>query len=55
MRTKLRDHERSLFETRTHWLSMWKPFLIFLATAVFLYFAYFRMDPGGATPTLRKA
>ena len=54
MRTKLRDHERRLFETRTHWLSLWKPFLIFLATAVFLYFAYFRMDSGGATPTLRK-
>jgi len=54
MRTKLRDHERNLFETRTHWLSMWKPFLIFLAMAIFLYIAYFRMDPGGATPTLRK-
>ena len=54
MRTKLRDHEKNLFETRTHWLSMWKPFLILLAAAVFLFIAYFRMDPGGATPTLRK-
>jgi uncharacterized membrane protein YdbT with pleckstrin-like domain len=54
MRTKLRDHEHNLFETRTHWLSMWKPFLILLATMVFLYLAYLRMDPGGATPTLRK-
>jgi uncharacterized membrane protein YdbT with pleckstrin-like domain len=54
MRTKLRDHEKSLFETRTHWLSMWQPMLILLAAAVFFYIAYFRMDPGGATPVLRK-
>jgi membrane protein YdbS with pleckstrin-like domain len=54
MRSKLRDHERRLFETRTHWLSMWKPFLVFLATAVFLYFAYFWSSPGSSTPALRK-
>jgi membrane protein YdbS with pleckstrin-like domain len=54
MRTKLRDHEKKLFETRTHWLSMWKPALILLVAALFFFFAYFRMEPGGATPILRK-
>jgi membrane protein YdbS with pleckstrin-like domain len=54
MRTKLRDHERNIFQTRTHWLSMWKPLLVLLAAAAFLYAAYFRLDPGGATPVLRK-
>lgn len=55
MRTKLRDHERSIFETRTHWLSMWKPVLILLAAAAFLYVTYFRLEPSSALPLLRKA
>ncbi len=55
MRTKLRDHERSIFETRTHWLSMWKPLIVLLAAAAFLYVTIFHLESTSAQPVLKKA
>lgn len=37
MRTKLRDGERKILETRTHWVTVLRPFLVFsLAVALFV-------------------
>jgi len=55
MRTKLRDHERKLFETRTHWLTLWKVFLFLVVALIFFYIAHFRAEAGDAGHILRMA
>jgi uncharacterized membrane protein YdbT with pleckstrin-like domain len=40
MRTKLRDGERKIFETRAHWITVAKPFLVFLLAAVLLILSF---------------
>jgi len=42
MRTQLRANEQKLMETRTHWMTVVKPFLLLLlAAAVFILFRFF--------------
>lgn len=53
MRTKLRDNETILFNTRTHWLTVWKAFLILVVALAFVIAAYFVMEPGPANRTIR--
>lgn len=55
MRTKLRDHETILFNTRTHWLTVWKAFLVLLLAVGFFIAAYFMAAPGPGNKTLRLA
>lgn len=55
MRSKLRDHENSLFVTRTHWLTVWKAFVILAAAAVFVYVSFLVVKPGPSVSTLRTA
>ncbi len=55
MRTKLRDHETILFNTRTHWLTVWKAFLILLLAVGFVVLAFFVAEPGPGNKTLRTA
>ncbi len=40
MRTKLRDGERLIFETRAHWITVVKPFFVFLAAAVLFVLSF---------------
>jgi membrane protein YdbS with pleckstrin-like domain len=55
MRTKLREHETILFSTRTHWLTVWKAFVVLLAALAFVYVAFFVAEPGSANKALRLA
>lgn len=55
MRTKLRDHEEKVFETRTHWISMVRPFLFLLAAVALVILAYFVLEPGRGIMVLRWA
>ena len=55
MRTKLRDHETILFNTRTHWLTVWKAVLILLLAVGFVVLAFFVAAPGPGNKTLRMA
>lgn len=55
MRTKLRDHETILFNTRTHWLTVWKAFLVLLLAVGFFVLAHFVAEPGPANKALRLA
>jgi len=52
MRTKLRDGERKILETRTHWITNLKPFLVALLTAVLLVSDFFDLPLSG---TLRQS
>ncbi len=54
MRSKLREHERVVFKTRKHWLTVAVPALIFLAAIAFLVFAYWIAAPGLSLGTIRK-
>ena len=40
MRTKLRDGERLIFETRAHWITVVKPFFVFLAAVVLFVLSF---------------
>jgi uncharacterized membrane protein YdbT with pleckstrin-like domain len=40
MRTKLREGERLIFETRAHWISVVKPFLVLLAAVVLFVLSF---------------
>jgi uncharacterized membrane protein YdbT with pleckstrin-like domain len=40
MRTKLRDGERMIFETRAHWITVVKPFLVFLMAVVLFVLSF---------------
>jgi len=55
MRSKLRDHENSLFVTRTHWLTVWKAFIILVAATAFVYVSFLVVKPGPSVSTLRTA
>jgi membrane protein YdbS with pleckstrin-like domain len=55
MRTKLRDHENILFQTRTHWLTVWKADLLLLLGLGFVVLAFFVAAPGPGNKTLRTA
>ncbi len=55
MRTKLRDRESILFNTRTHWLTVWKAFVVLLAALAILYAAYFVVEPGPSQKPVRIA
>jgi uncharacterized membrane protein YdbT with pleckstrin-like domain len=50
MRTKLRDGERLIFETRAHWISVAGPFLVcLLAVALFVVSIVLLRNPTGLT------
>jgi uncharacterized membrane protein YdbT with pleckstrin-like domain len=54
MRTKLREGERLIFETRAHWISVVKPFLILLAAAVLFLLSFVLVRyPTGLTRTVQ--
>jgi uncharacterized membrane protein YdbT with pleckstrin-like domain len=54
MRTKLRDGERLIFETRAHWISVIKPFLVLLAAAVLFGLSFVLVKfPTGLTRTIQ--
>jgi uncharacterized membrane protein YdbT with pleckstrin-like domain len=40
MRTKLREGERKIFETRAHWITVIKPFLVFLVAIVLMVLSF---------------
>jgi len=40
MRTKLREGERLIFETRAHWISVVKPFLVLLAAVILFVLSF---------------
>jgi uncharacterized membrane protein YdbT with pleckstrin-like domain len=48
MRTKLREGERKILETRAHWITVAKPFLLFLLATVLVILSFILMkEPGG--------
>jgi len=54
MRTKLREGERLIFETRAHWISVVKPFLVLLAAAVLFVLSFVLAKvPTGLTRTVQ--
>jgi len=56
MRTKVRDGERKIMETRAHWITVAKPFLLFLLAAVLLVLSFVLMkEPGGFRSLARWA
>jgi len=40
MRTKLREGERKIFETRAHWITVIKPFLVFLLAIILMVLSF---------------
>jgi membrane protein YdbS with pleckstrin-like domain len=44
MRTKLREGERKIFETRAHWVTVIKPFLVFFLAVVLFVFAFLMIE-----------
>jgi len=44
MRTKLREGERKIFETRAHWVTVIKPFLVFFLAVVLFIFAFLMIE-----------
>ncbi len=56
MRTRLRPNEHKLLETRTHWITVVKPFLLLLlAAAVFILFQFVVHIDGDLSGILRWA
>ncbi|MDD8026796.1 MAG: PH domain-containing protein [Acidobacteriota bacterium] len=55
MRTKLREHESVLFQTRTHWLTVWQAGLLLIVALGFVYLAFVVAGPGSANKALRTA
>jgi len=47
MRTKLREGERKALETRTHWITVVKPFFMFLLAGFLFILAFFLIKEGG--------
>jgi len=47
MRTKLRDGERKILETRTHWITNLKPFLYAILAAALLVSSFFELPLSG--------
>lgn len=54
MRTKLREGERMIFETRAHWITVVKPFLVLFAAAVLFLLSFVLVRyPTGLTRTVQ--
>jgi uncharacterized membrane protein YdbT with pleckstrin-like domain len=47
MRTKLREGEEKVLETRTHWITVAKPFFVFLIAVVLLVLSFFLIKERG--------
>jgi uncharacterized membrane protein YdbT with pleckstrin-like domain len=52
MRTQLRPGEQKILETRTHWMTVVKPFLAFLVTFVLFIIAFFKLKSGTGIVTV---
>jgi uncharacterized membrane protein YdbT with pleckstrin-like domain len=48
MRTKLREGEKKILETRTHWLRVVKPFLVFFLAAALFVLSFVLLKEQGA-------
>jgi membrane protein YdbS with pleckstrin-like domain len=54
MRTKLRPHEKKFFETRSHWITVVKPFLLFLLSVALVVVVFFFVhSPSGFLTIVR--
>ena len=47
MRTKLREGEQKVLETRTHWITVVKPFLVFLLAVALFFLSFFLIKEKG--------